>query len=608
MEFGKPTNSPIEQQGLDGASSHGTAGQENGASVRTLGRYQIQEELGRGAMGAVYKAYDPVIARTVALKTILIDSHAPDRAQMIERLKQEAKAAGGLDHPNIITIYDVGEENGAVYLSMQFVKGTTLAELLADSGVPSLPTLLSWADQISAAVGFAHERWVIHRDLKPANLMVTEQGAIKVLDFGIAKIENTSLTQTGLIIGTPSYMSPEQIAGKKVDHRADIFSLGAVFYELLTREKAFDGEVTTVLYKIVNEDPVAPSLVNPAIPGGIDAVIRKALAKDPKDRFQTCEEMRKAFREKSIGAPLTAAAGARAEKTVAIPAPAAASIRRAPQLVKSRSRVWPSLALAPALVVIVAASWAFYVRSRTGAFPSVVAKIASKSRQALSPATEKFDGSSTQALQRGIDEHGSPVTSPQSAMPSNAPAAPVDTTQTIAAQAGANQADSSPAVATASQPVTAQSSSDHLTSETAPAAGATTSSLPTQTLQKPADSSETVSRQAPEAGDMNRPAGANETAQDSSNASVASHEDDKQSAAVPVARPPARRRTQEQALTVDGFRRQDVPDLLRQAESSRARGKYRLARYEYGLVLKLDHNNVEAREALRNLPAVWQSR
>ena len=147
MELAKPPNHRVEQSGPDCGPTH-----------RTLGRYQIQEELGRGAMGAVYKAFDPVIARTVALKTILIDNRAPDRAQMIERLKQEAKAAGGLDHPNIITIYDVGEENGAIYLSMQFVKGTTLAQLLADAGVPSLPTLLSWADQILAAVGFAHAR------------------------------------------------------------------------------------------------------------------------------------------------------------------------------------------------------------------------------------------------------------------------------------------------------------------------------------------------------------------------------------------------------------------------------------------------------------------
>ncbi|MGB0046094.1 MAG: serine/threonine-protein kinase, partial [Terriglobales bacterium] len=427
MELAKPPSNGVEQLGSTVEPASGHPPQAGRANLTALSRYQIQEELGRGAMGAVYKAFDPVIARTVALKTILIDNNAPDRDQMIERLKQEAKAAGGLDHPNIITIYDVGEENSTVYLSMQFVKGTTLAALLADVGVPSLPTLLSWADQISAAVGFAHARGVIHRDLKPANLMVTDQGAIKVLDFGIAKIENTALTQTGLVMGTPGYMAPEQIAGKKVDHRADIFSLGAVFYELLTREKPFAGDIATVLYKIVNEDPVAPSLINPAIPGGIDAVIRKALAKDPRDRFQTCEEMRQAFLEQSVRAPLTSPAKVPAEKVpaekvVARRAPIPASARRDSQREAIRPRIWPRLILYSALILMAAAGWALYIRSQTGAFPPFAAKVESQIK-ALTSGAEKLSEHSTQVPGRAADEHIVAPARPQKPETADVPAA-----------------------------------------------------------------------------------------------------------------------------------------------------------------------------------------
>jgi serine/threonine protein kinase len=535
-------------------------------------------------MGAVYKAFDPVIARTVALKTILIDNSAPDRAQMIERLKQEAKAAGGLDHPNIITIYDVGEENGAIYLSMQFVKGTTLAALLADLGVPSLPTLLSWADQILAAVGFAHARGVIHRDLKPANLMVTDEGAIKVLDFGIAKIENTSLTQTGLVIGTPGYMAPEQIVGKKVDQRADIFSLGAVFYELLTREKAFAGDIATVLYKIVNENPVAPLLINPAIPGGIDAVIRKALAKDPRDRFQTCEEMRQAFLEQSVRAPLTPPATVAAEKVVATQPPTPASARR--QRKATPPRIWPRLILSSVLLLIVAASGALYIRSRTGALPPIVVKLESQIR-ALTSGTGKRTEYSTEV----------PSPAENSVAPAR-PQNPVTPDATVAvSQTSAIPAGSSPAAVPTLQPVVAQSSSDHPTSGSAPVPGAQAPSPAVETSPKPVDPSQTTV----ESRDPNQPASDNATVHDSLAVSSASRDDDKQTAPPATRKSPARKRVLESALTADGFSREDLPDLLRQADSSAARGDYRLARYEYVLVLKLDRNNVQAREGLRRL-------
>jgi serine/threonine-protein kinase len=621
MESAKPTSNGVEQlnAGVEPASGH--PAQASRANLGTLGRYQIQEELGRGAMGAVYKAFDPVIARTVALKTILIDNNAPDRAQMIERLKQEAKAAGGLDHPNIITIYDVGEENGAIYLSMQFVKGTTLAELLADVGVPSLPTLLSWADQISAAVGFAHARGVIHRDLKPANLMVTDEGAIKVLDFGIAKIENTSLTQTGLVMGTPGYMAPEQIAGRKVDHRADIFSLGAVFYELLTREKPFAGDIATVLYKIVNEDPVAPSLINPAIPGGIDAVIRKALAKDPRDRFQTCEEMRQAFLEKSVRAPVTSPARVPAkvsaekvpaEKVVADRAPTPANARRAPQLAATPPRIWPRLILYSAVLLIAAASWAFYIRSQTGAFPPFVAKLESKIQPTLISVAGKLSEYFTPVPRPPADEHNAEH-SVAPARPQNPETADAPATES---KPSPIPAASSPSDVPTLQPAVAQSSSDHPTSDSAPVSGAPASSPPVESPQRsgdpfhpgPPQAVESSNHNPVESSDHNQPAADTATFHDSLTASSSSRDDNKQTALSATPRPPARKRAPESALTVDGFSRQDIPDLLSQADSSTARRDYRLARYEYGLVLKLDRNNVPAREGLRRLAAAWQSR
>jgi len=575
-------------------STYGHLRQASRAGLKTVGRYQIQEELGRGAMGAVYKAYDERIGRTVALKTISIDRNAPGGDELIERLKQEAKAAGGLDHPNIITIYDVGQEDDVVYLSMQYVKGITLATLLAEVGVPSLATFLSWADQICAAVGFAHARGVTHRDLKPANIMVTEEGIIKVLDFGIAKIENTSLTQTGLVVGTPSYMAPEQLAGKKVDQRADIFSLGSVFYELVTREKPFHGDVTTVLYKIMHEDPVAPSLVNPALPGGIDAVIRRALAKVPKERFQKCEEMRKAFAEQAARlnlSPAVSGPGMPAPKAQPQPSPPLPSFLLTESAPKRRS-VWP---LALMLLFMGTAGWAFYVHSTTGSYPAFVNKLVGASHQLpqtvrdLKPAQPGGQGKSPDpTAQSGKmndgDASANNVGTEAASTPYNAPGA---VTQTVA-----NDTD---VAASASPKPTGGQSGNQAASDggVVPATSQATQPAGTATASQPL-----TAARAGTAGGVPDATAENMTAENSERSPFSPVGAGGQTDPATTTEPP-KKPIRQPLLTVDGFTRKNVPELLRVADSAARRGDYRLAAYDYNLILKLDHTNAPARNGLR---------
>jgi len=264
-------------------------------TVAKAGRYEIVGELGRGAMGIVYKAVDPVIGRTVAVKTIRLSEEGTGlkRSELLTRFQTEARAAGLLTHPNIVVVYDAGEEDGLYYITMELVEGKSLQALLDGGHSFPLPRTLRILDQTCNALQFAHERNVVHRDIKPANLMLTADDTVKITDFGTAKIlQFGSTQQTSHVMGTPSYMSPEQVKGRAVDGRSDIFSLGVMLYEMVTGEKPFPGQnITTVIYKIVNEDPVPPRQIDASIHPGISAVIMRALAKEPEQRYQTCREM-----------------------------------------------------------------------------------------------------------------------------------------------------------------------------------------------------------------------------------------------------------------------------------------------------------------------------
>jgi serine/threonine protein kinase len=279
-------------------------------TVTKAGRYEFLGELGRGAMGVVYKAMDPVIGRTVAVKTIRLSEEGTglSRPELLTRFQTEARAAGLLTHPNIVVVFDAGEEDGLYYITMELVEGKSLQALLDGGHAFPLPRTLRIMEQTCSALQFAHERNVIHRDIKPANLMLTADDTVKVTDFGTAKIlQFGTVQQTAHVMGTPSYMSPEQVKGRAVDGRSDIFSLGVMLYEMVTGEKPFPGQnITTVIYKIVNEDPVPPRQVDPSIHPGISAVVMKALVKEADQRYQSCREMLEDLRNYRTLAPASA--------------------------------------------------------------------------------------------------------------------------------------------------------------------------------------------------------------------------------------------------------------------------------------------------------------
>jgi eukaryotic-like serine/threonine-protein kinase len=332
--------------------------------MNKLGKYQIKRTLGKGAMGIVYEGFDPVIERTVAIKTILPSQLSGDEfVSVMARFKREAQAAGRLNHPGIVAIYEYGEEvaqdisdeeatmmaapskaaQRVAFIAMEFVKGHELRDLFEKNERFAMPEVARIMGEMLDALDHAHSQGVVHRDMKPANLILLENGRVKVADFGIARVEKSELTQTGTVLGTPSYMSPEQFMGHPVDGRSDLFSCGVILYQMLTGEKPFTGEsTTTVMYKVLREDPVPPSELNLTLPPALDAVVKKALAKNPSERFQSGREFAQALQAAVSGQPMAAPA----------PAPFAAppAVTAAPVMAAAAPRM-PEPAAMPEIVI-----------------------------------------------------------------------------------------------------------------------------------------------------------------------------------------------------------------------------------------------------------------
>ena len=327
--------------------------------MKNIGKYKITSILGKGAMGIVYKALDPDINREVAVKTIRFDliSEEDDREEMMERFMREAQAAGKLTHSNIITIYDVGREKDMTYIVMQLIEGKSLQKVISSGKKISTQEVIQLMDQLCKALDYAHDNGIIHRDIKPANILLDKEGKPFIVDFGVARLETSTLTEAGTTLGTPSYMSPEQVMGKNVDRRSDIFSLGSILYELLTGKRAFQAQsITTVIYKIINEEPVALTEVNKDLPVGFEQIVFKALAKDPKARYKNCAELATDLHNFDQ----------LSDKTI----PVTMIKEELPILMmKKKRKLWPIIAISAAVILLAAVGGGYFSYQKTGGIP-----------------------------------------------------------------------------------------------------------------------------------------------------------------------------------------------------------------------------------------------
>ncbi|MFA6014713.1 MAG: protein kinase [Gallionellaceae bacterium] len=271
-----------------------------------IGKYQIKRELGRGAMGIVYEAFDPLIERTVAIKTILKSSiEKSEVEETFNRFRREARAAGRLSHPKIVAIYEYGEDEEMAFIAMELVNGRELKEFFDHDERFSISESIRIVLQLLDALDYSHSRNVIHRDIKPANILIAKDRQLKIADFGIAKIDSSNLTQVGVVLGTPTYMSPEQFMGHEVDHRTDLYATGVILYQFLTGERPFSGSVISIMHQAVNKEPPLPSSFNPDVTSELDSIVRKAMSKRKEDRFQSASDFIQALKTAAQPSPLT---------------------------------------------------------------------------------------------------------------------------------------------------------------------------------------------------------------------------------------------------------------------------------------------------------------
>ncbi len=329
------------------------------ATQDRLGKYEIRGTLGRGAMGTVLDGLDPVIERRVAIKTIPLAAEGEAAVEALARFRREAQAAGRLQHANLVAIYDYGETDTLAYIVMEHIDGPTLKSELGAQRRFTTDEIVHIMDGLLAGLAYCHERGVVHRDIKPANIMLTRDGDVKITDFGIARLESSQMTQVGTVMGTPAYMSPEQIMGQTVDFRTDLYSAGVVLYELLTGERPYDGSVSSILHKALHTEALPPSSLSVTAPRGLDCVVAQAMAKRPDERWSSARSFAHAIRE-AIAAPAPAAAEATlivsaaarpgpAPSPRAAASPAAAS---APPLASKPARLVPVIAAATGLLVL----------------------------------------------------------------------------------------------------------------------------------------------------------------------------------------------------------------------------------------------------------------